>query len=338
MRAAVLHGPHDLRLEEVDEPSPGAGEVTVRVAHNGLCGSDLKLFETGLRATDTAHPTTGHCGPQILGHEFAGVVTALGAGVDSLAIGDRVCIEPLYPCFSCDPCTAGLHHLCQILTFHGVVSAGGGLSESTTLPARMVRRLSPSLSLAQGALVEPMTVSMHAIERSGAEPGDRVVVFGGGPIGIGVVLGLRARGVDEITVVEPSATRRRVIENLGARTTSTDDAPVGKADHVFECAGVPASFRASLAALRARGRLVVVAGSSKYPLELSAHFLQHTEVEITGSVAFLPHEFAATMELMANGAFPLDGWVEHVAFDELLTEGFAPLLAGTKTKVLIDLG
>ncbi len=180
MLAAVLHDARDLRLEDVPEQPPLADEVTVSVVHNGLCGSGLKIFESGLRATDTPHPTTGHCGPQTLGHEFSGVVSAVGPGVTSLSNGDRVCIEPLYPCGSCAPCGRGLHHLCQILTFHGVVSSGGGLSERTTLPARMVRRIPDSLTFEQGALVEPMAVSYHAIARADPQPGEQVTIPLGG--------------------------------------------------------------------------------------------------------------------------------------------------------------
>jgi (R,R)-butanediol dehydrogenase / meso-butanediol dehydrogenase / diacetyl reductase len=337
MLAAVLHDARDLRLEEVPERSPHDGEVTISIVHNGLCGSDLKIFETGLRATDIPHPTTGHCGPQILGHEFSGVVSAVGLNVEGLAVGDRVCIEPLYPCGSCAPCQRGLDHLCQILTFHGVVSSGGGLSERTTLPAGMVRRIPDSLTFEQGALVEPMAVGYHAIGRADPQPGEQVTIFGAGPIGIGVVLGLRARGVENIVVVEPSATRRRVVAALGVLAVDADGAPIGLSDVAFDCAGVPSAFQGTLAALRARGRAVVVAGSAKYPLAMSAHMLQHTEITVTGSVAFESREFAEVIDLMASGAFPLDGWVEHVPFDQLLTEGFLPLLAGSKTKVLIDL-
>jgi (R,R)-butanediol dehydrogenase / meso-butanediol dehydrogenase / diacetyl reductase len=337
MLAAVLYGPNDLRIEEVPEPPVGPNEVTVSVAHNGLCGSDLKIFEMGLRAVETAHPTTKHCGPQILGHEFSGTVIAVGSEVRSHVLGDRVCIEPLYPCGTCAPCVVGLHHLCQILTFHGVVAAGGGLSQRTTLPASMVHQLHPDLTMEQGALIEPMAVSYHAIERADANTKHSAVVFGGGPIGIGVVLGLRARGIENVTVVEPSQTRRNVLASLGATSVDPTEAPIGKADIAFDCAGVPSAFQGTIASLRARGRAVVVAGSSKYPLEISAHTLQHTEVLITGSIGFQTAEFVAVMDLMAKGAYPLDGWVEHVEFDQLLEDDIRPLLKGTKTKVLIDL-
>jgi (R,R)-butanediol dehydrogenase / meso-butanediol dehydrogenase / diacetyl reductase len=344
MLAAVLHGPRDLRVEDVAERPPGAGEVTISVACNGLCGSDLKLYETGLRAIETPHPTTHHCGPQILGHELAGVISVVGENVERFAIGDRVCVQPDYPCGTCPPCQAGLSHLCQNITFLGVVSSGGGLSERLTIDHRMLHRLPDALTLEQGALVEPMAVAYHAVGRADPQPGEIAVVVGAGPIGIGVLLNLRARGVHDVIVVEPSPTRRTVVADLGAHTVHPDDAGdliARRTDHhgahvAFDCAGVGPTFGATLAALRARGRAVVVAGSSAYPLQTSAHLLQHTEISITGSVAFQRHEFAATIELMAAGAFPLKGWVEHIPLTDVVDEGFTPLLTGTKTKVLVD--
>jgi (R,R)-butanediol dehydrogenase / meso-butanediol dehydrogenase / diacetyl reductase len=345
MRAAVLHGPRDLRVEDVAERSPGDGEVTIAVACNGLCGSDLKLYETGLRAFDTPHPTTHHCGPQILGHELAGVVSAVGATASSFAVGDRVCVQPDYPCGVCPPCHAGFAHLCQIITFLGVVSSGGGLSERLTISQNMLHRLPDALTLEQGALVEPMAVAYHAVGRSDAQPGDVAVVIGGGPIGIGVVLNLKARGVTDIIVVEPSPLRRKVVQQFGADATDPADSTTfiaRRTDHhganiAFDCAGAPSTFGATLAALRARGRAVVVAGSSSYPLQTTAHLLQHTEITITGSVAFQRHEFAATIDLMAAGAYPLAGWVEHISLSDVVSDGFLPLLAGAKTKVLVDI-
>jgi (R,R)-butanediol dehydrogenase/meso-butanediol dehydrogenase/diacetyl reductase len=346
MRAAVLHGEGDLRLEDVAERAPSPGDVAIDVVHNGLCGSDLKLFQMGLRAVSEPHPTTGHCGPQILGHEFSGTVVSAGADAAGVRVGDRVCVEPLYPCMACSPCSRGLVHLCQILTFHGVVSSGGGLSERTVVPASMVHVLPASLSFEQGALIEPMSVSYHAVGRATVAPGDIAVVFGAGPIGIGVLLTLHARGIGDVVVVEPSPVRRSAVARLGGIAVAPDElsshlsarAPRhGGADVAFDCAGVSSSFAATVGVLRARGQAVVVAGSSAYPLTTTAHLLQHTEITITGSLAFQPGDFDAVIALMATGAYPTAGWVEHIAFDDILQSGFHDLIAGRRTKVLVDI-
>jgi (R,R)-butanediol dehydrogenase / meso-butanediol dehydrogenase / diacetyl reductase len=346
MRAAVLHGPRDVRLEDVPTPAVGRSDVAIQVAHNGLCGSDLKLYEYGLRAASEPHPTTGHCGPQILGHELSGTVVDVGPSVTGIRVGDRVCVEPLYPCFNCPPCRRGLSHLCQILTFHGVVAGGGGLSEVTVVPETMVHVLPGTVSFEQGALIEPMSVGYHAVERAHLAAGDLAVVLGAGPIGIGVLLALRARGVDNVIVAEPVDTRRRVIEGLGAVTVdpgdllgflSRNDGGRGGADAVFDCAGASKTFALATEAVRARGDVVVVAGSSLHPLTTTAHLLQHGEMTITGSLAMTSADMSAVIALMAAGAYPTSGWVEHVAFDDVVERGFHDLLAGRRTKVLIDL-
>lgn len=345
MRAAVLHGPRDLRLEDVPDPVPAEGEIAIDVAHNGLCGSDLKLFETGLRAIDEPHPLTGHAGPQILGHEFAGVVSALGQGVADFAVGDRVCVQPDYHCGSCPPCRQGWTHLCEIITFHGVISDGGGLSECTTLPATMVHHLPDELSLEQGAMVEPMAVAHHAIERAGAEPGDVAAIIGGGPIGIGVALGLRARGVEDVVVAQRSEPRRTVLAGLGVEAVGPEDLASalarrtdrGGADIAFDCAGGADTFGQTLASLRARGRAVVVAGSRQHDLTMTAYYIMHTEAEITGSVVFDASDVAAVMREMVEGAYPTEGWVEHVPLEQILEEGIEPLRSRAKAKVLVDL-
>lgn len=345
MRAAVLYGPGDLRVEDVPDPVPTAGEVAIEVAHNGLCGSDLKLFDSGLRAIDEPHPLTGHAGPQILGHEFAGVVSSVGEGVTNLSVGDRVCVQPDYHCGTCSPCRQGWTHLCEIITFHGVISDGGGLSECTTLPATMVHRLPDELTLEQGALVEPMAVAHHAIERAAAEPGDVAAVIGGGPIGIGVALGLRARGVHEIVVAQRSQQRRAVLAGLGFEAVGPEElaravarrTTRGGADISFDCAGGPDTFGLTLSALRARGRAVVVAGSKAHDLTMTAYYIMHTEAEITGSVVFDASDVEAVMEEMVGGAYPAEGWVEHVPLEQILEEGIEPLRSRAKAKVLVDL-
>jgi (R,R)-butanediol dehydrogenase / meso-butanediol dehydrogenase / diacetyl reductase len=346
MRAAVLYGPRDLRLEDVAEPGVGPGDVAIEVAHNGLCGSDLKLFEHGLRAVDEPHPTTGHVGPQILGHELSGIVKEIGASVTGVRVGDRVCVEPLYPCGGCPPCGRGWSHLCQILTFHGVIAGGGGLSDRTVVPASMVHVLPTNVSMEQGALIEPMSVGYHAVERAKLVAGDVAVILGAGPIGIGVLLTLRSRGVEHVVMAEPVAARRAVVEGLGAITVEPDellsylsrtDPRRGGANAVFDCAGAARSFSLATEAVRARGDVVVVAGSSQYPLTTSAHLLQHREMNITGSLAMTTDDMRAVISLMATGAFPTTGWVEHIAFDDVVDQGFHELLAGRRTKVLVDL-
>ncbi len=351
MRAAVFHARGDVRIEQVARPEPGPGEVAVAVAFNGLCGSDLHEFQAGPLVIPTApHPLTGAQLPVILGHEFAGRVSAIGPGVTGVEPGDAVCVEPLHRCGVCSSCRRGLAHLCQQRAFHGLQSNGGGLSEVTVVPDRLVHRLPADLPLAMGALVEPMAVAHHAVARAleGAGPDPTVVVFGGGPIGVGVWFALRARGVRRVSVVEPSAERRGHLAALGADPVldpARVDVPAliqeetsgAGADVVIDAAGVAAVVSAGLASLGPRGHLLsvgVYGGEARMiPNPLVGH-----EIRWSGSMAYTAEDFAAVIDQMATGAYDPHGWVTTIPFDALVEDGFEPMAAGTVSKVLVEVG
>ncbi|MGB6180771.1 MAG: alcohol dehydrogenase catalytic domain-containing protein, partial [Rhodococcus sp. (in: high G+C Gram-positive bacteria)] len=206
MRAAVYHGPNKVEITDVPEPHPGAGQVKIHVGFNGICGTDLHEYYAGPIFIPTEpHALTGQQMPLVLGHEFSGTITELGAGVTGWAIGDRVAIEPIYRCGQCGPCRAGNYNICQTIGFHGLMS-DGGMAEYTVVPTDMLHALPDSVSLELGALVEPMSVAYHAATLGDVQAGDTAVVFGAGPIGIGLWFALRGKGLENVTVVEPSQT------------------------------------------------------------------------------------------------------------------------------------
>src|SRR5215211_6044735 len=260
MLASRLYGVEDVRLEEVPDVEPGEGEVRVRNAFNGICGSDLHMYFRG---------QFGRADPITIGHEFAGVIDAVGPGVADLTAGTPVAVRPFYMCGRCDRCVRGLGHLCVPLRVLGCGAEGGGLAEHCVAAADMVYPLPDGVSLELGALVEPMSVSYNGVLRGDVEPGMHTVIFGAGPIGVGVLLALRALGVDDVLVVEPSPPRRDAVAALGAtdvldpRTEDVRAAVMARtsgrgADVAFECAGVEASFTTAFDVLAARGRLAVV--------------------------------------------------------------------------------
>lgn len=219
MKAVVFHGKEDVRVEDVAEPRAGKGMVKLRNAYAGICGSDLHVYfspeSSGMDYT-RPHPVTGSMAPQILGHEFSGTVAELGEGVTNLAAGDRVSVWPIYYCGECAACEKGLYNVCRKIGFHGLTSDGGGMAKYTTVPADRLHKLPRNVDLRMGALVEPMAVSWHAVERGRIEAGQTALVSGAGPIGIGVWFALRARGVETIIVSEPSEGRRAAIAGVGA--------------------------------------------------------------------------------------------------------------------------
>jgi (R,R)-butanediol dehydrogenase/meso-butanediol dehydrogenase/diacetyl reductase len=346
VRAVRFHGKEDVRVEDVPEPSPGPDEVKLRVHLNGLCGTDVFEYFHGPHYTsDRPHPLTGVALPVILGHELCGTVVATGSQVTDLDEGSLVAVEPIQTCGTCARCRAGHRHLCRQIAFHGYHRAGGGLAEYTVVPRSMVHRAPAGLSRQHAALAEPMAVALHAARRVGADPDELVLVQGAGPIGVGVLLALRSAGV-RVIITDPAPWRRDVVRQLGAELVldpGADDvvaaardltAGLGVAGSV-DAAGAGPAFKAAVAATRPDGTVVVVAHHHGAPVPLTSNNLIFSEIKVTGS-AIYAGEFAQVLDLMAAGAYPLDGWVTTIPLDTVVTEGLEPLARQEAMKVLVD--
>ncbi|GGE59590.1 alcohol dehydrogenase catalytic domain-containing protein [Nesterenkonia cremea] len=223
--------------------------MKIQVSRNGICGTDLHEYYDGpiFIPADGPHPITGRQKPLVMGHEFSGTVVEAGPGVTEVQVGDRVAVEPIYRCGKCRPCVSGNYNLCREIGFHGLM-ADGAMAEYTVVPQSQVHRLPDSVPLEMGALVEPMSVAYHAAKLSGISDQGTALIYGAGPIGIGIWFALRGMGVTEIAVVEPSAGRRASIEALGAETLDPGAVDVPEviaertsglgADAAFDAAGV----------------------------------------------------------------------------------------------------
>ncbi|MUL75568.1 2,3-butanediol dehydrogenase [Mycolicibacterium sp. CBMA 226] len=345
MRAAVYYGPNKVSVEDVAIPTPGPGQVQLQVGFNGICGTDLHEYYAGPIFVPTQpHPLTHQELPLTLGHEFSGTITAVGAGVTGWSEGDRVAVEPIYKCDHCGPCAAGNYNVCQLIGFHGLMS-DGGMAEYTVVPTNMLHRLPDNVSLELGALVEPMSVAYHAATLGDVGPGGTAMVFGAGPIGIGLWFALRGKGLQDVFVVEPSPTRRAAIEVLGAVTLdpTVTDVPGFIADHtrgagadaVFDAAGVTPAVETALACVGSRKPMVSVAIYEK-PLQTPLLNLVMNESRIQGSLCYTGADFEAVIALMAQGAYDTTGWVAQIPIGDVVSEGFEALHAGNKMKVLVD--
>ena len=333
-------------MQEVPEPSPGAGEVKLRVLYNGICGSDLhEYYEGPLTTRSTPHPLTGVKNPVILGHELSGEVVELGAGIEDLRIGDLVAVEPVETCGRCLDCTSGRYNHCSLLAFHGYNRRGGGLSQFTVVRRSMAHKLAPGITPMQGALIEPMAIAWRTADRCELSAGQTAVIHGAGPIGIGVYFTLRRRGVQCI-LSDPSPARREVLRAIGAErildprrcdvVDAIKDLTGGRgADASIDAAGVPAAFQAALHGTAIDGKVVVVAIHSR-PLEVSPMDILMSEAHITG-VALSCNAFPSVIAEMAAGAYPEAGWVETIALDRLIEDGFERLHRQEGSKILVDL-
>ena len=345
MRAAVYYGNRDLRLQSVPEPEPGPGDVKLRVLYNGICGSDLHEYYDGpITTRTTPHPLTGVVNPIIMGHELCGEIVALGTGVEDLALGDLIAVDPLESCGRCIWCRTGKYPHCPLVALHGYNRRGGGLAEYTVVRRSMAHRLHPSLNALQGALIEPLSVAWNTANRCRLESGQIAAIHGAGPIGIGVYLTLRRRGVDCI-IFDPSPGRRAVLERLGARSvfdpTSCDPITVvrdltgGAGAHAsVDAAGGATAFRSMLLGTRVNGTAVVVAIHHS-PVIIPPFDLLMPEVYLTG-VAMSANAFPSVIEEAAHGAYPLEGWVETIPFDGLIERGMERLRRQEGLKILVE--
>lgn len=230
MKTAVMKAIGKIELEEREIPQPKEGEVLIKIGYVGICGSDVHYFETGAIGDFVVKP------PFVLGHEAAGTVVALGKGVDSLKIGDRVAMEPGNTCGHCEFCRTGRYNLCPDVQFFATPPYDGVFQEYVAYDASMCFRLPDNVSLMEGALIEPLAVGFHAANQGGAHIGQKAVVFGSGCIGLMCLLALKAEGVTEVYVVDVIDKRLEKAMELGAAgviNSSKEDA----VERIMELAG-----------------------------------------------------------------------------------------------------
>jgi L-iditol 2-dehydrogenase len=213
MLAGVMTKIREVRFEKWPTPVPGPGEVLVEVRAVGICGSDVHWYADGKLGGATVTE------PLVLGHEVAGVVARVGDGVIDLSEGDSVCLEPGIPCGQCVFCRSGRYNICRSLRFYGTPRGGtnhGTFREYLTHPAQFTFKLPQGVDLESGALVEPFSIGIHSCRQAGVGVGQRVLIYGAGPIGLVTLLAARAAGAGEIWVTDPREDRLATARELGA--------------------------------------------------------------------------------------------------------------------------
>lgn len=297
MRALAV-ADRTVEVVTLDDPAPGTGQVVVAPHSCGICGSDV-------HAVDSGRTRRGH----VLGHELAGTVAAVGRGVEGWREGDAVAVNPLGRCGQCDACRAGLPFLCAQVPNVGL-TAQGGMAQYLAVPAAQLVALPESVNFEAAAHTEPLAVALHAVHLAGDVDGRSALVYGVGPIGLCVVLALRALGAASIVAVGRSAGRRRTAAELGANEVlDASSADVGALlaqrgpafDAAFECSAAPVAFSQSLSALRPGGTVVEVALPSE-PAPVDLRQMVGLNLHLAGSCAFAWEEFDEAMSLMASGA------------------------------------
>ncbi len=314
-RAAVLHAPNDVRIEERPVPVPGPHEVLVELRAVGVCGSDVHYYEHGRIGPYVVER------PLVLGHEPAGVVVALGGRVTARRVGDRVALEPGVPCGRCRQCREGRYNLCPGMRFFGTPPVDGAFARYVTIHEDFAHLLPEALSDEAGALMEPLAVAVWACRKAGVRPGLEVLVTGAGPIGQLVARTADAYGADCVTVTDVEASRLHVAESRGFRTidvsgvTSLEPAGV-TADTLIECSGSARALEDGIRCLRPAGTVVCVGMGPDETATVPLAVVQGRELWLTGTFRYA-NAYPAAIALAASGRVEVDDLVTaRYALDE----------------------
>ncbi|KAF7167840.1 hypothetical protein CNMCM5623_001003 [Aspergillus felis] len=350
MKSVRFHGPGDIRIEEIDEPTCGKGQVKLRPAFVGICGSDLHEYSAGpVLIPKEPHKITGTSYPVTLGHEFAGVIEEVGEGVTHLSPGQRAAVRPTIFDRQCCSCKLGYEYCCENIGFIGLSGYGGGMARHTVAPAEHFYPLPDNVSLEAAALIEPLAVAWHAVNLSPFKGGDNVMVIGGGPIGIGIVQILKLQGAKKIMVAELLDNRKKFALEYGATDIidpRTCDVPekvreltngVG-ADVIFDTAGVEAALDGAIPACRVHGTIVNIAVWEKRP-SIRVNELMYHEVNYTGAALYDESAFRNVIQALNYGQLKPEGMITaKVKMDEVVDKGFKTLLEdrGEHCKILVD--
>lgn len=318
MKAWVLHGSRDLRLENRPRPAAAEGCAIIRVTRAGICGTDIHYYQDGRNGTFVIKM------PFVMGHEFAGTVVEMGPGVTGLAAGDRVAVDPTIPCRNCAPCRQGRSNLCVNMRVFGSASSiphlDGGFQEYVAVPVQCCHRLPESVDDAAGALMEPLAVAAHAIMRADGVAGRRVLITGAGAVGQCILTVARAMGASRIAVSDPDPFARSFalehgadlavdpsLPDAGARLE--EDAP-GGFDVGFEASGSLQALRLALEAC-ARGATIVQIGNLPPEGALPANLVVSKELALLGSFRYV-NVFEKVLDLIEGGRISVSHLVTHV--------------------------
>ena len=324
MKAIVIHAAGDLRIEDRPEEAPGPGQVQIRLAVGGICGSDMHYYNEGGFGSVRLRE------PMILGHEVAGHVTALGPDVAGLEPGELVAVNPSRPCGACRYCLEGLPNQCLNMRFYGSAMPfphiQGAFRELLVADAAQCVPVG-GLSAAEAAMAEPLSVALHATRRAGQMLGRRVLVTGCGPIGCLAILAARRAGAAEIVATDLSALTLAIAAKVGAdRTINMKESPDGLApyaaekgyfDVLYECSGANPALTAAIAAMRPRGVILQLGLGGDMVLPMVV--ITAKELELRGSFRF-HEEFAIAVSLMRQRLIDVTPLITHaVPLAEALT-------------------
>jgi L-iditol 2-dehydrogenase len=339
MLQAVMTCPGSIEFHDVPIPKVGKDEVLIQVKRIGVCGSDIHVYH-GM------HPYTGY--PIVQGHEVCGIVSEVGKDVQGFAPGDQVVFMPQVTCGECYPCRRGMYHICDRLKVMGF-QTDGAAQEYFPVSAKMVLKLPVSISIDHGALIEPVSVAVHALSRFGNVDGLNVLVLGAGTIGNLVAQVAKASGARNVLITDISAYKLEKAHQCGLEhAVNTQQEDLGqailkaigpdKADPILECVGVQDTITQAIENARKGSTIVVVGVFGKKPV-VDLGLVQDRELNVVGTLMYQKKDYERAIELVANGKLRLDPMITHrFAFkDYLKAYKTIESSSGRYMKVMIEL-
>jgi len=324
MKAIVFEATQTVSLREKEMPEVPQGWALIKTSHVGICGTDLNIYAG-------SHPRAK--APLVMGHEFSGTIVS---GHPTLPEGTPVTVNPLLNCGTCIPCTTGQSHVCESLQLVGI-DCDGGMAEYVAAPVERVVPLPQGLSFAMGALVEPVAVAMHVVRQGGYVPGDHVVVFGAGTIGLCVALALRSAGASQVTIVETNELRLQKAKELGFSTIHPQQENVREvvlsqtngtgADFVFDCAGHQSVVPLLTDIVKVRGTIVIVAAYKK-PTEVDLLKGMFKELTMRFVRVYTDKDFELAAQLLVQQR-DFEKIITHVLSPDEAKKGFDLLTSHT---------
>ena len=320
MKSAVLYGKHDLRVEAHPMPEVGPHDVLIQVEACGVCGTDVHIYEGDKGAAEVTPPT-------ILGHEFSGVIREVGSEVKKYKAGDRVCIDPNCYCGACDPCRNGVAHFCENMMGYGT-TVNGGFAEYCAVDERQVYLLGENTTFEQGAMAEPVACCLHGIDMCEIQPGQQVVIIGGGMIGLLMLQLAKLAGAAKVALLEPVENKREVGRKLGADVCIDpvkEDVKERLAENgmdwvnvVIECVGRPSTIEQAIE-IAGNKAVVMMFGLTKPDEEIAVKPFQVFQKELVLKASYInPYTQKRALDLINSGRLDVSSMVvEGCSLDKL---------------------
>jgi len=339
MKQAVMTAPGKIEFRQVGRPKPKPDEVLIEVKRIGVCGSDIHVYHG-------THPYTGY--PVVQGHEVSGLVAETGSSVKGFKPGLPVVFMPQVTCGTCYPCTHGMEHICDHLKVMGF-QTGGAAQQFFPVPARQVLKVPESIPLDQAAMIEPLSVAVHALSRYGDVRGKKVVVLGAGTIGNLVAQSARAMGAEKVVITDISEYKLNKARLCGLnRLVNTTQKDLGevilkefgpdRADVILECVGAQDTISQAVEHAR-KGSTIVVVGVFGVKPVVDLGFVQDRELTLTGTLMYQKKDYELAIQLMSQGLLKLEPMItQRFAFEKYL-EAYHAIEAskGEYLKVMIDM-